>query len=385
MIRTEFNLSGGFVGSMENTIYATFAAMLFGAYLLRRMTRYPGVRSMFFLLPSFSIAYGALAMFFVLTRIDYSRFQFLASFALAILWFGFVRVIEPRVRRQRLATVPFGDTAHLTSLSQADWVPLRAPDGIPPGVTGIVADLRAELPSDWERFIAHVSLRGMPVYHSKMIFEAFTGQAPIQHLSENNFGSLLPSSIYIRFKRVLDLAASLAVLPIVILISIPVAAAIWLDDRGPIIFRQKRMGYQGRSFVMLKFRTMRNLEGRAFTEENDPRITRVGRFLRHSRIDELPQIVNIFRGDMSWIGPRPEAIKLSKRYEKKIPFYSYRHIVRPGITGWAQVNQGNVAQVKAATNKLHYDFYYIKNFSPWLDILIIAKTIRIVVTGFGSR
>ena len=88
---------------------------------------------------------------------------------------------------------------------------------------------------------------------------------------------------------------------------------------------------------------------------------------------------------MSWIGPRPEAAYLSQWYESKIPFYSYRHIVRPGITGWAQVNQGNVAQIDGATGKLHYDFFYIKNFSPWLDLLIYAKTIRIILTGFGAR
>ncbi len=125
--------------------------------------------------------------------------------------------------------------------------------------------------------------------------------------------------------------------------------------------------------------------GSQFTADNDPRITRVGRVLRKYRIDELPQIINILAGEMSWIGPRPEAVELSQWYEREVPFYVYRHIVRPGITGWAQVNQGNVAEVEAATYKLHYDFYYIKHFSPWLDVLITAKTIRTVLTGFGSK
>jgi lipopolysaccharide/colanic/teichoic acid biosynthesis glycosyltransferase len=125
--------------------------------------------------------------------------------------------------------------------------------------------------------------------------------------------------------------------------------------------------------------------GRPFTTVDDPRITPVGRLLRRYRIDELPQVINILRGEMSWIGPRPEAIELAEWYESRIPFYIYRHIVRPGITGWAQVHQGNVAEIKAATGKLHYDFYYIKKFSPWLDLLIAAKTVQILLTGHGAR
>ena len=121
------------------------------------------------------------------------------------------------------------------------------------------------------------------------------------------------------------------------------------------------------------------------TQAGDPRITRVGRLLRHTRLDEVAQIVNILRGEMSWIGPRPEAEPLSAWYEKELPFYRYRHIVRPGISGWAQVNQGHVHQVDAVLEKLHYDFYYIKRFSPWLDAIILLRTVRTVLTGFGAR
>jgi lipopolysaccharide/colanic/teichoic acid biosynthesis glycosyltransferase len=126
-------------------------------------------------------------------------------------------------------------------------------------------------------------------------------------------------------------------------------------------------------------------EAAHFTIDGDPRVTRLGAVLRRFRIDELPQIWNIVRGDMSWIGPRPEARALAEWYEDQIPFYSYRHIVRPGISGWAAVNQGNVAEIDAATAKLQYDFYYIKHFSLWLDLLIVAKTVHTVLTGFGAR
>ena len=109
------------------------------------------------------------------------------------------------------------------------------------------------------------------------------------------------------------------------------------------------------------------------------------RFLRRTRLDELPQILNILAGDMSWIGPRPEAIDLSTWYEAEIPFYSYRHIVRPGITGWAQVNQGHVADLAEINMKLQYDFFYVKNFSAWLDILITMRTVVVMLNGFGSK
>ena len=123
----------------------------------------------------------------------------------------------------------------------------------------------------------------------------------------------------------------------------------------------------------------------AITERGDDRITRVGRALRRMRLDELPQIINILRFEMSWIGPRPEALALSGWYTDEIPFYRYRHVVKPGITGWAQVNQGHVAGVGQVLEKLHYDFYYIKYFSPWLDVLIVFRTIKTMLTGQGAR
>ena len=150
------------------------------------------------------------------------------------------------------------------------------------------------------------------------------------------------------------------------------------------------MGHRGKVFEVVKFRTMTvttNGENAAdsMTLPDDQRITRIGRFLRKSRIDELPQVINILRGEMSWIGPRPEAISLSLLYEGELPFYRYRHIVRPGITGWAQVNQGHVTDLGEIDHKLQFDFYYIKNFSYWIDMLILFRTLRVVFTGFGAK
>ena len=145
---------------------------------------------------------------------------------------------------------------------------------------------------------------------------------------------------------------------------------------------------------MYKFRTMyaagetRDAEAllqSAMTKDGDARITRFGRILRRTRLDELPQLFNILRGDMSLIGPRPEAVALSEWYETQIPFYHYRHIIKPGLTGWAQVNQGHVTDVNDVREKLNLDFYYVKNYSIWLDILIALRTIAIVFTGTGAR
>ena len=186
----------------------------------------------------------------------------------------------------------------------------------------------------------------------------------------------------------LSLVIGLALLPMLL----AVAIAIKIDSPGPALFRQRRMGYRGKSITVFKFRTMAHrpfeqIESRetAITQTGDARITRLGQLLRRTRIDELPQIVNILRGQMSWIGPRPEAEVLSRWYEQEIPFYRYRHIVRPGIAGWAQVCQGHVAEVDDVRSKLHYDFYYIKRYSPWIDLLIVIRTVRTMMTGYGAR
>jgi len=236
------------------------------------------------------------------------------------------------------------------------------------------------------------ALAGHPVYHMKQIEESLTGRVEIEHLSENSFGSLLPNHGYLKVKRGLDLLAALIALPLLIVPLTICAFWIKLDSPGPVFFRQKRRGHRGQVFQVLKFRTMasgssadEDFREAAITQPDDSRITRAGRFLRRTRIDELPQIWNILKGEMSWIGPRPEALPLSDWYATELPFYSYRHVLRPGVTGWAQVNQGHVADLESVFVKLHYDFYYIKHFSAWLDLLILCKTINIVFLGQGSK
>nr|WP_269748210.1 sugar transferase [Alteripontixanthobacter muriae] len=223
---------------------------------------------------------------------------------------------------------------------------------------------------EWDRSLAQAAISGRAVFHYKKVGESTTGKVQIQHLSENSFGALaLPFA-----------------LPLLVLVGVLVR---W-DSRGPTFFRQLRIGFRGEAFMVVKFRTRSVMEDgkdrdASLTPSHDERITRVGRFLRKTRLDELPQIWNIFKGDMSWIGPRPEAVSLSAWYEDEIPFYRYRHIVRPGITGWARVNQGHVSSIADVDANLQYDFYYIKNLSYWLDIFIALRTVRVVLSGFGAK
>jgi lipopolysaccharide/colanic/teichoic acid biosynthesis glycosyltransferase len=161
-------------------------------------------------------------------------------------------------------------------------------------------------------------------------------------------------------------------------------AAIWLEDRGSIFFKQTRIGKNRAPFRVYKLRTMRqNAGGDLYAQEGDKRITRVGRFLRSSRIDELPQLINVLNGEMSLIGPRAEWDRLVADYEKQIPCYHFRHLVRPGITGWAQVNYPYGANIGDTQRKLEYDLYYIRHFSFRLDASIVLKTLHVMLFGKG--
>ena len=374
--------------SLANALVGTTVAMVLGFVAMRQMRAHPGVRSIGYIVYSFAVTYGLLGLAFLFVRADYSRYQIVASFALANLWFIAVGYVTNRRTMWRLAFVPGVSRAALPSAPRVQWRPVLEPNQNLADATGVVADLRAEHAPDWERFLARCALDGVPVYDVRQVNEWITGKVKVQNLAENTLSSTLARTIYVRLKRLVDLVGVIAAAPVFAPIILVAALAVRLESSGPGLFTQVRMGYRGRTFTIFKLRTMRTDApgaGHAFTAEKDPRITRVGAVLRKYRIDEFPQIWNILRGEMSWIGPRPEAAALAEWYEEEVPFYCYRHMVRPGITGWAQVHQGNVAMIDAATEKLHYDFYYIKNFSLCLDALIAAKTVQTVLSGFGSR
>ncbi|RWQ49301.1 MAG: polyprenyl glycosylphosphotransferase [Mesorhizobium sp.] len=391
MVRMSFDQQVIWSTNMQATILAAFIAHTSGYLLYKRIGNFPGVAAAGYILPTFALTYGLVFMAIFFFRFDYSRFQAAASLFQSTLWYFGLSLATRRLDPYRLAVIPGGDVDRLQSIPGVSWHRIHSPDTIVEHASGVVADLRADLSDEWERYIADRALSGTPVYHVKQISESLTGQVEIEHLSENTLGSLNPNQAYLKIKQAIDWISALLVLTIFLPLLLFMAMAIKLDSAGPALFKQKRIGYRGKTYDVYKFRTMKlstavgDEKEEAITKTGDARITRLGQFLRKSRIDELPQAFNILRGEMSWIGPRPEALVLSKWYEAELPFYRYRHIVRPGITGWAQVNQGHVAAVGDVLEKLHYDFYYIKNFSPWLDVLIVFRTIRTMLTGFGAR
>lgn len=189
-------------------------------------------------------------------------------------------------------------------------------------------------------------------------------------------------------KRLFDIAASL----LLMLISLPVIALfamiVKLDSPGPAFFRQKRVGLYGQPFELIKLRSMRTdaeKDGAKWAEKSDPRITRVGSIIRKLRIDELPQVWTVLKGDMSFVGPRPEVPQFVDDLEEKLPYYAERHMVKPGITGWAQINYPYGASIEDARHKLEYDLYYAKNYTPFLDLLILLQTLRVVLWPEGAR
>ncbi|MEQ8310913.1 MAG: TIGR03013 family PEP-CTERM/XrtA system glycosyltransferase [Sphingopyxis sp.] len=190
-------------------------------------------------------------------------------------------------------------------------------------------------------------------------------------------------------KRLFDIAASLIVLVIGLPLMIVAGIAVKLDSRGPVFYRQSRVGLFGETYNIVKIRSMRvdaEAAGKAvWASANDPRITRVGRIIRTLRIDELPQLWCVLKGDMSFVGPRPERPSFVAELEQQLPYYAERHMVKPGLTGWAQINYPYGASVEDARAKLEYDLYYAKNYSPFLDLLILLQTVRVVLWPEGAR
>lgn len=376
-----------------NGALASLTAAVIALFLYRRVTSFPGTSGFAYIIPTYSVTYGVAIAVMLGLRLPYSAAMLTWGYGTSMV-FGFLAThFTQRYSRRQFYLVPFGNVEIAKdSTANVDWILLHHPEVPEYDRHGaIVADLRHDHPPEWERMLAAAAISGRVVYHTKQLHESLTGKVEIEHLSENSFGSLLPNLAYRKIKRAGDIAIAVIALPILILPFALLGLWIRLDSPGPALFRQERMGYRGKPFHVIKFRTMAtrkpgdDAQQDAITQHEDDRITRVGRILRRTRIDELPQLWNVLTGEMSLIGPRPEAMALSEWYERELPFYAYRHIVRPGITGWAQVNQGHVAELGDVHIKLHYDFYYIKHFSAWLDILIMMRTVTTMLTGFGSK
>lgn len=259
-------------------------------------------------------------------------------------------------------------------------------------VSEIIVTNTNELPGDLFQSVMDAYEYGVSITPMPILYERITERVPVEHVGTHwtivlPIGGTSVFNPYPLLKRIMDVTMAGVGLILFAFLFPFLALAIYIDSRGSIFYRQERVGLHGRRFNIIKLRTMiPNAEqntGAKFAEKNDSRITRVGNFLRRTRLDELPQLLNVLRGDMSMIGPRPERPEHVVRLQKKIPFYRTRHTIRPGLTGWAQVRFDYVSSDEDTLTKLQYDLYYIRHQSVLLDLNILIRTVGKVLTMSG--
>lgn len=361
---------------------ACVLAILWGHVVMARLSHLALVEGQaFILIPCYVAAYA----FFAISNPNMDGIgdaQTALSAVLSITWYVTLELWRRRRSARKIGVIGPGRFRSL--LDKQNWVPIER-ENIPKDVSMVVYDANSDL-SLHGTLLERVALRQIPLVDSAALQEMTLGRVSFHVNPTHVLGPLRRRRLYRGVKLYLDLLFAAVAMVLLTPLFLLLILVIRLDSPGPAFFKQRRIGYRGVPFTCYKFRTMSvDNVGPLYTEQNDGRITRIGGLLRMTRLDELPQIVNILLGQMSWIGPRPEAVALARLYRKNIPSYSYRHVVRPGITGWAAVHQGNVGLVEAAGIKLEYDLYYIRNLSFWLDGVILVKTIKTLITGFGAR
>lgn len=258
-------------------------------------------------------------------------------------------------------------------------------------VAGVIVVSRNSLPSNLVSRLMRIRIEGIRVYDLNDFYEKFLSCLPVFNLDQNWIAmshgfDLIHNPIGLRFKRYLDILMSLLLGITLIPLLLLLAVSIFVTMGRPILYAQVRRGENGNDIRVHKFRSMipeAEIDGAQFTQLDDPRVTRFGKLLRKFRLDELPQLWNVLIGEMSFIGPRPERPEFIQELQQKIPYYNLRHIVKPGITGWAQVMHGYGDSVEDAIEKLQYDLFYIKNYSLTLDVAIIIKSLKVVLFGAG--
>ncbi len=289
---------------------------------------------------------------------------------------------DPHKQSQTLEDIPIlGNHSKLVTLAEEK------------GISEIVLAITRDMNGDMFQAIMDCNERGIQITPMPILYEQMTGRVAVEHVGHNWF-IVLPIdgvstySLFMLLKRIADVFISVLGLAFLLALLPFVALAIYLESPGPIFYSQNRVGRAGRTFQLIKLRSMApdaEQDGQPrWAEENDKRATRVGRFLRRTRLDELPQCLNVLRGEMSLIGPRPERPEFVAELQKRIPFYRSRLAARPGLTGWAQVNYHYGSSVEDALAKLQYDLYYIKHQSVYLDLLILLKTIGVVLSFQGT-
>jgi sugar transferase (PEP-CTERM system associated) len=260
-----------------------------------------------------------------------------------------------------------------------------------PGIDRVIVameDRRSAMPV---RELLELRLRGVVIENSSTLLERLSGKLSLDGLNPSTLifaeGFRMSPSQRL-FRRLLSLAVSFVALMICLPLVPLLILAVRLSSRGPIFFSQTRVGVRGRLFTLYKFRTMREdaeAQGAVWASKDDSRVTPIGRFLRKTRLDEIPQLWNVLRGEMAFVGPRPERPEFVQWLSQEIPFYHLRHMIRPGITGWAQVRYRYGASLEETKRKLEYDLYYVKHLSIGLDLFIMFETVKIILLRRGSR
>lgn len=331
------------------------------------------------------IIHGALAFIILISHGFHSNQVMLLAGAASLVLGPTFMFIEHRRRELRVAVLETGSEPIRERNEKFEYITNPAQDLRPYDV--VLTPEMGALPNEWAIALTRATLSGTPVRHMAEFTEEADGIVSIDHFDTDHLplGGL---TSYRTRKRLTDIAMVLLTAPITLPLLLLGMLLIRTTMGSPVMFIQERTGLGGKTFRMYKLRTMRPArEGDAAqtTTTNDPRITPVGYWLRRTRIDELPQLLNVLQGDMSIIGPRPEWTILAESYTRDLPVYAYRHLVRPGITGWAQVRGGYAGDLAETRTKVGYDLFYIKNLSFSLDVQILGRTVWTLVSGSGAR
>lgn len=383
-----------------DTLWWSVAAMVATILSIDRFIHVPAAEGGIWVVFSSAACFATLLVLFALIHSAYSRVAVAGSFLLITAWLFVGLRIQLRTLVLKLG-IPEPDVLDLLIAARAaltvqvthvraELLPIREIDELTQ-LDGVVIDRYSRKSGELQRIITQLKLRGTRIYSADHIHELLTGRLALSHTEDSFLDDSSGRVIYSVLKRALDLAGATVLLLVLALPMMAIALALRLENRrSPALFLQERVGQGGQLFRMIKFRTMRPVartdNGVAPAERHDEsRITPIGAFLRRYRLDELPQLINVLGGTMSLIGPRPEWIASASGFFNDIPHYPYRHLVRPGITGWAQVTQGHVTDLSDAMIKLELDLFYVKHMSFALDLVIGIRTIRTVLTGHGSR
>lgn len=377
------------------TIVWCLLPYLVAAQLLYRSIRMPVGEQKTLLLINTLLPYLLLVLFMALMQQPYSRGAVLMAATLTTCWFGFCdKALRGPSKLQLVCLSPLaadelrqemGQQANLLQY-QVELIFWEDHRSAPPVCDGALYTSSKALSDSQLLQLACIKQQHIRLYSVAAVAESLTGRKSPQELSDPLWQPD-GNPAYDSAKRLIDVVVVLATAPGWLLLGLLTALAIKLDSQGPVFFSQTRTGMHGRPFRIWKFRTM-VVQADApaqFAQTNDKRITQLGRFLRKSRLDEIPQLINVLLGQMSLIGPRPEQHIFVHEFSVRIPSYPYRHLVRPGLTGWAQVMQGYTSSEEEAAIKLSYDLYYVSHYSLALDLLVAIKTVRILITGFGAR